>query len=41
MDEMVKDAISEDGRGHYVSSYDGIEDEQDYDGITYYIYRTN
>ena len=41
MDEMVKDAISEDGRGHYLSSYDGIEDEQDYDGVTYYIYRTN
>jgi DNA repair exonuclease SbcCD ATPase subunit len=40
-DEMASDMISEDGRGHYLSSYDGDENEQEYDGITYYIYRVN
>lgn len=40
-DEMASDMVSGDGRGHYISSYDGDENEQEYDGITYYIYRTN
>jgi hypothetical protein len=41
MGRMVRDAVDGDGREHYLSSYDGVEDEQDYDGVTYYIYRTN
>jgi hypothetical protein len=40
-DKMVSDMVSDDGRGNYLSSYDGDENEQEYDGITYYIYRTN
>jgi hypothetical protein len=31
----MKDAISTDGRGHFISSYDGEENEQG----DYYIYR--
>ena len=30
-----------DDRGHIISSYDGIENEIEIDGITYYIYRLN
>lgn len=30
-----------DGRGHSLSSYDGSEDEQQYDGEAYYIFRIN
>lgn len=37
VDDFVSDAISADGRGHFLSSYDGNEEEQD----GYYIYRTN
>jgi hypothetical protein len=36
--EMVRD---NDGRGGQLASYDGTENEQDVDGTTYYIYRTN
>lgn len=36
-DDFVKQAISADGRGHFMNSYDGEENEQD----SYYIYRTN
>jgi hypothetical protein len=36
-DELMKDAISTDGRGHFISSYDGEENEQG----DYYIYRRN
>lgn len=36
-DYFVEDAISSDGRGHFLSSYDGEEHEQD----GYYIYRVN
>lgn len=34
---FVEDAISSDGRGHFLSSYDGEENEQN----GYYIYRIN
>lgn len=41
LDEAMRDAISEDGRGHFLSGYDGEESEQRVDGVTFYIYRTN
>jgi len=37
LDEFVKSAISADGRGHFLSGYDGCEIEQD----AYFIYRLN
>ena len=36
-DQFAEDAIARDGRGHFLSSYDGEENEQD----DFYIYRTN
>ncbi len=51
IDEFVKAAISADGRGHFMSSYDGEENEETITGIfneetgdnstTFYIYRLN
>lgn len=41
IDEFVEDAICEDGRGHFISMYDGRENEEEINGKTYYIYRTN
>ncbi len=38
-DDFVSDAISADGRGHFMSSYDGEENEETVNGETYYIYR--
>ena len=38
-DEFVSDAISADGRGRFLSSYDGEENEETVNGETYYIYR--
>ena len=40
-DHFVSDAISSDGRGHFMSSYDGYEHEETINDTTYYIYRTN
>ena len=37
MDEFVEDAIDADGRGHFISRYDGVENEQD----GFYIYRVD
>ena len=37
IDEFVTDAIDADGRGHFLSFYDGEEHEQD----KFFIYRTN
>ena len=37
IDAFVEDAIDADGRGHFISYYDGEEIEQD----DFYIYRTN
>jgi hypothetical protein len=39
--EFVQDAISSDGRGHFVASYDHTEHEEEVGGTRYYIYRTN
>lgn len=40
-DNMAKDIIRIDGRGNSLSGFDGKEHEYDYNGTTYYIYRTN
>ncbi len=40
-DHFVKDAIACDGRGHFMSSYDGEENEVKIDGEWYFIYRLN
>ena len=37
IDKFVEDAIDNDGRGHFLAYYDGLEDESG----EYYIYRTN
>lgn len=39
--EFIADAICEDGRGHFVSYYDGCENEEEVNGTWYYIYRQN
>jgi hypothetical protein len=39
--QLVKDAIKADGRGHFLSPYDGNEDEITYEGTDYYVYRIN
>jgi hypothetical protein len=41
IDDLVKEVVDSDGRGHILASYDGSEDSVDYDGDLYYIYRTN
>ena len=33
--------IDSDGRGNSLATYDGDENEAEYNGVTYYIYRTN
>ena len=48
-DKFVEDAVATDGRGHFLSSYDGEENEiglfkffcSKYNNETYYIYQTN
>ena len=39
LDDFVQRAISADGRGHFLSSYDGEENEETVNSETYYIYR--
>lgn len=39
IEEFAERAIHADGRGHFLSSYDGRENEEEVDGVTYYIYR--
>ena len=39
--EFIADAICEDGRGHFVSYYDGREYEEKVNDTWYYIYRQN
>ena len=41
IDDCIKDAISCDGRGHFLSPYDGEENEVKFKGEYYYIYRQN
>lgn len=41
LDSFVESAIGADGRGHFLSSYDGEENEIEIDNETYYVYRTN
>jgi len=38
---FIEDVISADGRGHTISSYDGEENEIEYNNEWYYIYRMN
>jgi len=40
-DHFVDDAVSSDGRGHFLAQYDHEENEITFNGITYYIYRRN
>lgn len=40
-EDFVSDAIEADGRGHFLSSYDGEENEEKVNGQWFYIYRTN
>ena len=41
MDEFVDDAICQDGRGHFISHYDGKENEYKVNGKMFYVYRLN
>ena len=40
-EDFIWDVIGTDGRGHTISSYDGEEDEIEYNNEWYYIYRMN
>jgi hypothetical protein len=40
-DHFVSDAVLCDGRAHFLSSYDGEENEVNVNGNTYYVYRSN
>jgi len=40
LEDFCDDAISADGRGHFLNSYDGNETEFNFDGTTYYAYRS-
>jgi hypothetical protein len=40
-DAYIEDCIDTDGRGHMLSGYDGTENEINYDGTYYFIYRIN
>jgi hypothetical protein len=41
VDHFVKDAVLSDGRGHFLSSYDGEENEQKINDTWLYIYQIN
>jgi len=40
-DDFIEGVVESDGRGHTLSSYDGVENEVSFDDEWYYIYRTN
>lgn len=41
LDHFIEDAIRCDGRGHFISSYDGEEHEVGEKAVEFYIYQTN
>ena len=41
LDNLINDAVAADGRGHFMDSYDGDENEIYIDGEYHYIYRMN
>jgi len=41
LDDFVGQAISADGRGHFLNHYDGDEHEHSFAGVLYFIYQTN
>jgi hypothetical protein len=41
LDQFIADAIRCDGRGHFISSYDGEEHEVGEKVVEFYIYQTN
>ena len=41
IEEFAEEAASVDGRGHFLSPYNGEELEVDFDGTDYYIYKLN
>lgn len=41
IDSFTKEALKADGRGHFLSSYDGEEREEIIDDVMYFIYRQN
>jgi len=41
IDHFVDDAVSSDGRGHFLAQYDGDEHEVTVDGTMYLVYRQN
>ena len=40
IENLIDDAIEADGRGQFIGHYNGHEDSIEYDGVDYYIYRT-
>ena len=40
-EQFVREAVSADGRGHFLSGYDGEENDSSADGVSFYIFRTN
>ena len=40
-DHFVSDAISSDGRGHFIATYDNDESIEEINNTEYFIYRTN
>lgn len=41
IEAFAESAVSADGRGHFLSGYDGEENEQEHEGQTFFLYRTN
>ena len=41
VEDFAEDAISCDGRGHFINHYDGSENEETIDSEVFYIYRIN
>lgn len=39
IEKFAERAVHTDGRGHFLSSYDGREEEEEVGGVTYFIYR--